>query len=170
MKDLDFRYDLLPLKNKLFRLALRITLDTAEAEDVTQETLLRIWSKRHEIGELKSLEAYSLTICRNLALDRSERKEAQNLPLDEQALQTADTTPSPEEQLEHEEKLRRIHILFNRLPEKQRAAMQLRDIEGKSYREAAEILGISEEQFKVTLHRARQAVRTEYEKIERYGL
>ena len=110
MKDLDFRYDLLPLKNKLFRLALRITLDTAEAEDVTQETLLRIWSKRHELGELKSLEAYSLTICRNLALDRSERKEAQNLPLDEQALQTADTTPSPEEQLEHEEKLRRIHL------------------------------------------------------------
>lgn len=170
MKNLDFRYDLLPLKNKLFRLALRITLDTAEAEDVTQETLLRIWSKRHELGQLKSLEAYSLTVCRNLALDRSEKKEAQNLPLDEQALLTADNTPSPEEKLEHEEKLRRVHLIFSRLPEKQRTAMQLRDIEGKTYREAAAIMGISEEQLKVTLFRARQAIRTQYEKIENYGL
>ena len=57
MKEIDFREDLLPLKNKLYRLALRITLDTAEAEDVTQDTLIRVWTKREELGALNSLEA-----------------------------------------------------------------------------------------------------------------
>ena len=53
MKEIDFREDLLPLKNKLYRLALRITLDTAEAEDVTQDTLIRVWTKREETGRFE---------------------------------------------------------------------------------------------------------------------
>ena len=45
---IDLRTDILPLKNKLFRLALRITLDHAEAEDVVQETIIKVWSRRDE--------------------------------------------------------------------------------------------------------------------------
>ena len=48
--------------------------------------------------------------------------------------------------------------------------MQLRDIEEKSYREIATIMGVSEEVVKVTLFRARQAIRKQYDKIENYGL
>ena len=97
MKEIDFREDLLPLKNKLYRLALRITLDTAEAEDVTQDTLIRVWTKREELGALNSLEAYCLTVCRNLALDRHDKKEAQNLSLDA-AYEAADRSLSAQEQ------------------------------------------------------------------------
>ena len=45
MQEISFRNDILPLKDKLFRLALRITSDRAEAEDVVQETLIRVWNK-----------------------------------------------------------------------------------------------------------------------------
>ena len=76
MRQIDFRYDLLPLKNRLFRLALRITLDHAEAEDIVEDTLLRVWSKRDELEEVENLEAFCLTICRNLALERSAKCEA----------------------------------------------------------------------------------------------
>ena len=48
--------------------------------------------------------------------------------------------------------------------------MQLRDIEGKPYKEIAQELQISEEQVKVTLFRARQRIRQQFEKIDRYGL
>ena len=48
MQEISFRNDILPLKDKLFRLALRITSDRAEAEDVVQETLIRVWNKREE--------------------------------------------------------------------------------------------------------------------------
>ena len=69
MKNISFRNDVLPLKNKLYRLALRITIDSAEAEDIVQETLIKVWNKREVWNEIESIEAFSLTICRNLALD-----------------------------------------------------------------------------------------------------
>ena len=170
MQDIDFRYDLLPLKNKLFRLALRITLDSAEAEDVTSDTLIKVWNKREELRGFESIEAYCMTVCRNLALDRHEKKEAQNLSLEANEIDAADNSFTPDEQLERDEKLRKVHELFNQLPERQRTIMQLRDIEEKSYREIATIMGVSEEVVKVTLFRARQAIRKQYDKIENYGL
>ncbi|MBR1712480.1 MAG: RNA polymerase sigma factor [Alloprevotella sp.] len=171
MQEIDFRTDLLPLKDQLFRLALRITLDRAEAEDIVQDTLLRVWERRAELsGVVNSLEAYCLTVCRNLALDRKERKEAQNLSLESGSYDAADNTLSPQEQLEHDDRLRRIHRLFCQLPERQRSVVQLRDIEGKSYKEIATVLGLTEEVVKVTLFRARQSIRQQYEKIEAYGL
>nr|WP_311490040.1 RNA polymerase sigma factor [uncultured Alloprevotella sp.] len=170
MQDIDFRYDLLPLKNKLFRLALRITLDSAEAEDVTSDTLIKVWNKREELRGVESIEAYCMTVCRNLALDRHEKKEAQNLSLEANEIDAADNSFTPDEQLERDEKLRKVHELFNQLPERQRTIMQLRDIEEKSYREIATIMGVSEEVVKVTLFRARQAIRKQYDKIENYGL
>ena len=48
MKNISFRNDVLPLKNELYRLALRITLNNAEAEDIVQETLIRVWKKKDE--------------------------------------------------------------------------------------------------------------------------
>lgn len=170
MQDIDFRYDLLPLKNKLFRLALRITLDSAEAEDVTSDTLIKVWNKREELKGVESIEAYCMTVCRNLALDRHEKKEAQNLSLEANEIDAADNSFTPDEQLERDEKLRKVHELFNQLPERQRTIIQLRDIEEKPYREIATIMGVSEEVVKVTLFRARQAIRKQYDKIENYGL
>ena len=48
MKKVSFRNDVLPLKNELFRLALRITLNRAEAEDIVQDTLIKVWNRRYE--------------------------------------------------------------------------------------------------------------------------
>lgn len=170
MKDLDFRYDLLPLKDKLFRLAYRITLHTAEAEDITQDTLIRVWNKRHELEDVRSLEAYCLTVCRNLANDRRELSEAQNLSLDGTPCDAPDNSPEADSRMEHDERLQWVHRLLAKLPEKQRTILQLRDIEGHSYREIADIVGVSEEQVKINLFRARRWIKEQYEKIENYGL
>ncbi len=170
MKEIDFRQDLLPLKDKIFRLGLRITLNAQEAEDLTQDTLLRAWSKRGELAQVASSEAFCMAICRNLALDRMARKENATLSLEVGETDAFDNSRTPEEQLEHEERLQRVHEIFNALPERLRTAVQLRDIEGLNYREAAQAMGITEELFKVTLHRARKAIKTQYEKIENYGL
>lgn len=159
MRQIDFRYDLLPLKNRLFRLVLRITLDHAEAEDIVEDTLLRVWSKREEMEEVENLEAYCLTICRNLALDRSAKKEAQNVSLDAQPYDTVDLSPDPQAQMEQAERLEIVRRIFATLPERQRTILQLRDIEGKSVRETADIMQMSEGNVKVMLHRARQLLR-----------
>ena len=73
MKEISFQNDVLPLKNKLFRLALRITLNREEAEDVVQDTLIKVWNARDRWQELDSIEAYSLTIARNLRSTASRR-------------------------------------------------------------------------------------------------
>ena len=168
MKKLSFRDDVLPLKNKIFRLALRVTLNKAEAEDIVQDVLIRVWNKRDELGEVESIEAYSLTVCKNLALDRIARKETSNVALD--APQMLSNEASPDQQLMQSERLRMVEKFFNTLPEQQRMVMHLRDIEGKSYKEIAGITGQSEEQVKVNLFRARQRIRQQIEKIEAYGL
>ena len=94
MQEISFRDNILPLKDKLFRLALRITFDRAEAEDIVQDALIKVWNKRDEWGELESIEAYCLTVVRNLAIDRSQKKEAQNLTLtpETQEMPDAQTT------------------------------------------------------------------------------
>ena len=78
MKEISFRNDVLPLKDKLFRLALRITLNREEAEDIVQDTLIKVWNSRNKWQQLDSIEAYSLTIARNLSLDRIKKMENQN--------------------------------------------------------------------------------------------
>ena len=69
-----------------------------------------------------------------------------------------------------QDKILLIQRLINRLPEKQRTAMQLREFEEKSYKEIAAIMDISEEQVKVNIFRARQTVRQKYIDTEKYGL
>ena len=78
MKTISFRNDILPLKNELYRLALRITLNNAEAEDIVQDTLIKVWNARERWNEIDSIEAYSLTIARNLSLDRIRKQDNQN--------------------------------------------------------------------------------------------
>ena len=172
MKKISFRKDILPLKNELYRLALRITLNPAEAEDIVQETMIKVWNKREQWNDIESIEAFCLTICRNISLDKMRKMENQNQSLEEGEHDTPDTSyaSNPEEQAMQQDKLALIRRLINSLPEKQRSAMQLRDFEGKSYKEIAKVMGISEEQVKVNIFRARQAIRQKYLETEKYGL
>ena len=169
MKKLSFRDDVLPLKDKIFRLALRITLSRAEAEDIVQDVLIKVWNRRDDLAEVDSIEAYSLPVCRNLSLDRLQRKENDNVNLDDAPPTEADDAP-PDLQMIRNERIDNIKRLIERLPIPQRAAMQLRDMEGKTYKEISAITGQTEEQVKVNIFRARQYIRKQIEKIENYGL
>ena len=169
MQESSFRNDILPLKDKLFRLALRITLDRAEAEDVVQDTMIRVWNKRDEWQQFESVEAYCLIVAKNLAIDRSQKKDAQNVELSPEMAEEADTS-GPYDRLVNNERMKIIHRLIDELPEKQRLIMQLRDIEGESYKDIAKVLQLTEEQVKVNLFRARQKVKQRYIEIDEYGL
>lgn len=169
MKTISFKTDILPLKNELFRLALRITQNRFEAEDVVQETMLKVWKGRSEWDKIDNIEAYCLTVCRNLSLDKMRHmdNQVQNI---EQESEPADQSYSanPEEQAVQHDRLQLVRQLISQLPEKQRTCMQLRDVEGKSYRDIANIIGISEEQVKVNIFRARQTIRERFQQAENF--
>ena len=171
MKKISFRNDVLPLKNELYRLALRITLNHAEAEDVVQETMIKVWNRRDRWDELESIEAFCLTICRNIAIDKTKKAENQNQSLmDEHDSPDSSYTSNPEEQAMQQDRIALIRRLIDTLPEKQRSCMQLRDFEGKSYKEIAKILDVSEEQVKINIFRARQTIKQKFIDTENYGL
>ncbi len=168
MKNISFRNDVLPLKNELFRLALRITLNRAEAEDIVQDTLIKVWNNREHWDDIDSIEAYCLTITRNLSLDHLKKSGRDTKSLDEKPQDEIDHSSNPYEEMLQKDRINLLHRLVDRLPEKQRSCMQLRDFEGKPYKEIA--LSITEEQVKVNIFRARQAIKQQFREFDKYGL
>ena len=170
MKKVSFRNDVLPLKNELFRLALRITLNRVEAEDIVQDTLIKVWDRRFVWENIDSIEAFSLTVCRNLSLDRLRKKENSNDSLEDVNIAEPVASSNPQDRMIQEDRVSLVRQIIDSLPEKQRSCMQLRDFEGKSYKEIAQVLDITEEQVKVNIFRARQMVKQKYLKLDNYGL
>ena len=158
MENISFRTIVLPLSDRLFRLALRITMNRAEAEDVVQDTLLKVWEQRNEWKQIKNLEAFAITICRNRALDVLKRAGRNTRSLDE-VENVQSSIFNVQSSLEERERISLVRRLMDNLPEVQRIIMLLRDVEGKTYQEIAETLDISETQVKVYLHRARTKIK-----------
>ena len=90
--------------------------------------------------------------------------------LDESSFALLASTTSPQDKMIEKDRVMLVREIVASLPEKQRSCMQLREFEGKSYKEIAEVLNISEEQVKVNIFRARQAVKQLYLKLDNYGL
>lgn len=170
MKQISFRNDILPLKNQLYRLALRITLDSAEAEDIVQETMIKVWNRRDNWQDIDNIEAFCFTVCRNLALDSIKRHENQNETLDDGQAEKPDMAANPSEQTIENDQLAIVRQIVDSLPEKQRSCIQLRDFEGKAYKDIAQILGITEEQVKVNIFRGRQTIKQRFQNMENYGV
>lgn len=171
MKNISFRNDVLPLKNVLYRLALRITMNREEAEDVVQDTLMKVWDRRENWQDIDSMEAFSLTVCRNIALDKTKRMARNDESLDGMDYEPkASAAPAPDERAEQRDMLDMVRRIVDSLPEKQKTCMQLRDFEGKSYKDIAQVLSITEEQVKVNIYRARQAVKQKFNENAEYGL
>lgn len=162
---MDFQHDILPLKNIIFRTALRIVLSREEAEDIVQDILIKMWQKRDELEKVDNLEAFALTAARHLALDRKEKTECRNISLDEASHDVMDEyQQNAEESITTQEGRSYIEQIIDSLPEKQRTILHLRDIEGKNYKEIAEELSISESDVKVTLFRARSEIKEKISK------
>lgn len=160
---MDLRTDILPHRDRLYRLALGITLHTAEAEDVVQDTMMRAWERRDEWPQVRNIGAWLAQICRNLALDR--RKKAQP-----EMQGDAHSVADPHAALDARESIALLSRLMEQLPSPQDELVRLRDIEGLSYQEIAKELDITEDQVRVGLHRARAKLREQYVRIQRFGL
>ena len=117
IKQVSCRNDVLPLKNILYRLALRITLNSAEAEDIVQDTLIKVWNKRDSWAEIESIEAFSITVCRNLALDRISKHDNHNASLDEQGIDRQDTAYDPYERTQQRNKVELVRQIIVSLPD-----------------------------------------------------
>ncbi len=158
----------MPFKDKLYRLAKRLLVSNEEAEDATQEVLLKLWSKKNKIEGYKSVEAFAMTMTKNFCLDRLKSKQAGNLKLVHSNY--TDDTSSLQRQLEDKDSIDWMQRIMASLPEQQKLVLQLRDVEQYEYEEIEALLDMKPTAIRVALSRARKTVRDKLMEKHSYGI
>ena len=144
-----FKITVLPLREKLINISWRMMEDRSDAEDIVQETFLKLWQIREKLDGYNSVE--------NLALDKLKQHRPEGTDI---ALLSLDSgTRNPAEELEQHDTVARIRWLISKLPSLQQTIIRMKDVEGYELAEIAEITGTQVEAVRVNLSRARKKIR-----------
>ena len=168
MQQKEFITMVSPFKDKIFRLAKRLLISTEEAEDATQEVMVKLWTKNEMLSELRSMEAMAMTMTKNYCLDQLKSKRAGNLTLVHNNY--TDSQASLQQKMEDVDSWSWVEKIINDLPEQQKLIIQMRDIEQYEFEDIAKTLGMSEATIRVTLSRARKTIREIMTKTHNYGI
>ncbi|APA62917.1 RNA polymerase sigma factor [Maribacter sp. 1_2014MBL_MicDiv] len=168
MKQTEFLNIVLPFKDKLFRMAKRLLVSTEEAEDATQEILIKLWSKKNKMESYNNIEAFAMTMTKNFCLDRLKSKQAGNLKLVHSNYTDAST--SLQSELEAKDSIDWVERIMAELPEQQKMVLQLRDVEQYEYEEIEKLLDMKPTAIRVALSRARKTVREKLMEKHNYGI
>jgi len=166
-------------RQKIFQYTLLVCGQREDAEEVAQETLLKVFEKVGQLREPAHLKAWVFRIARNACFMRRRKSAfapAEELSLDElmprfsddgnvRRLEIADWSAVPEELAINSQLGAMLRKAIEELPEIYRAVILLRDVEELSTEETAGVLDVSEDAVKTRLHRARLAVR---QSLDRY--
>jgi len=157
-----------PFKDKVFRMAKRILVSTEEAEDATQEILVKLWNKNDSLEAYNSLEALAMTMTKNYCFDQLKSKRASNMRIVHNNF--TDREASLQQKVEDRDSMSWVEKMINDLPEQQKLIVQMRDIEQYEFEEIAKILDMSEATIRVALSRARKTIREYMTKTHNYGI
>lgn len=163
-----FKQHILPVQGRLFRLAQFFLRNREEAEDAMQDVLLRLWTNRQQLDTYHSVEALAVQMTKNLCLDRLKSPARQKMADDSGLITAQDESVSPYRQTELTDSIGLIRRLINELPEQQKFILHLRDVEEYSFEEIETITGLSINNIRVILSRARQRLRENYVKTNNY--
>jgi RNA polymerase sigma-70 factor (ECF subfamily) len=148
--------------DRLYAVVLRFSVTESDAEEATQEAFVRAW---RSLGHFRSESRFFTWLYRigvNEAKRIADRRPTAGtvVSVEERPVEDiGDEQPGPQPRVEQSELRDVLERAVRRLPEKYRAPVVLRDIEGLSTTEAAEVLGLNEAAFKSRLHRGRMALR-----------
>jgi RNA polymerase sigma factor (sigma-70 family) len=168
MNQIEFINSIKPFKDKMFRLAKRLLVSTEEAEDATQEVLVKLWNKTEVLENYNSIEAYAMTITKNYCLDQLKSKRASNLKIVHSNYE--DKEVGLQKKMEDQDSMIWVGKWINDLPEQQKLIIQMRDVEQYDFEEIAAILEMSEPAIRVALSRARKTIREKLTNTHNYGI
>ncbi|MCD7925406.1 MAG: RNA polymerase sigma factor [Bacteroides sp.] len=163
----NFKQQFLPCHPKLYRAAFRLMGNAQDAEDMVQEAYLKLWNKRDELTNVLNIEAYCVTLIKNLCYDalRRSQLDEDGRPPEELPL-TTDTNIARE--VEQRDEVNHVRKLISQLPEQQRKVIVLRDINDCSFEEIEQTTGLNAINIRVLLSRARKKIREQYNEIMNY--
>jgi len=150
---------------RVYRLAYRLTGNPHDAEDLTQETFVRVFRSLHTYTP-GTFEGWLHRITTNLFLDQARRRQRIRMDAmgdDDERYESTDGLATPERAFEHGNLDHDVQRALDDLPPEYRAAVVLCDIEGLSYEEIAVTLGIKIGTVRSRIHRARARLRESLE-------
>ena len=154
MTALEFKQRFMPFHRLLYRVAYHLTGNAQDAEDLLQDTYLKLWTKRDDLPPDAQTEAYLITLMRNLY--RDQRRLKSNI-----VHETYEPDKSYEPYEEEEEDLdnrAELQELIEKLPDKQREVMKAHIVEDKTYEEIQRDTGLSNGNIRVIISRAKQTI------------
>ena len=159
-----FKQLLLPLYPRLQRVALRLLGNAEDAEDMVQEVYMKLWSKRDALPDVQDVEAYCVTLTKNMCIDRLRMAEVEKEDVDEVPIMLT-ATDDVEAQVERHDAVEQVKQIIETLPEHQQQVITLRDMEDCSFEEIAEQMGLTAVNIRMLLSRARKTIRERYKKL-----
>ncbi len=139
----------------VFRLCVRLLGNSDDAEDAAQEVFLRAYTRLAGFRGLSSFKTWLVRLTINTCLNQRGRQQ----PLQSLAPEVVDGAPSVEDTVLRAETVARVHTALQALPQQYRIAVVLRDLEGLSYREIAEIVDVPEGTVRVWAFRGRERLK-----------
>ena len=137
----------------MFRVAVHFLESEEEAQDALQDLYVKLWNSRETLDAVHNPRGYCLTMMKNLCLDRLrkiEKKNASDMPPDMVSAERADATVQTREQM------KRIRDAIDRLPEAQREVVQMKILQGLSYKEMEELTGKAQLTLRVLFSNAKK--------------
>lgn len=168
MQHNEFMQLITPFRDKVFRLSKRLLVSVEEAEDATQEVLVKLWNKKETLQNYNSVEAFAMTMTKNYCLDQLKSKRAGNLKIVHNNYTGREA--GVQQQTEDRDSWSWVEKIIDKLPEQQKLIVQMRDIEQYEYEEIAKIMNMNETAIRVALSRARKTIREYITKTHSYGI
>lgn len=164
----EFKTVFLPCHQQLYRVAYRLTGNREDAEDVVQETYLKIWNSRDRLGQLDNPAAFCMTTLKNLFVDFLRRKRSDGssgVNVEDVAI-TSDTDIG--NQIEQRDSVNIVMQLIEQLPDNQRDVIRMRDIADLPFEEIEAATGLSPGNIRTLLSRARKKIKEQYIALLKY--
>jgi RNA polymerase sigma-70 factor (ECF subfamily) len=156
------------IRDKVFRFATRILNDPEDARDAVQDVFEKMWKMSNKTHIQGNVEALSMTITKNLCLDKLKHEKQKQHKL--QLLRVSHKPVSLPVDYDQKNTFQVIRGLIDELPEKQRMVIHLRDVEGLSFKEIATIMDTDIPAVRMNVSRARKTVKEQLIKTMNYGL
>lgn len=148
--------------DRMYRVALRVCGDPADAEDIVQDAWIAAWRALPRFRAEARVSTWLYRVVTNTALAHLRRRRTA-VSLD--GVDVADTRPTPEGTMLLHERAATVHRAIASLEPTQRVPLVLRELEGLSYPEVAEVLGVEVSVLHRRLHRARVALMAKLEEL-----
>jgi len=161
----EFQRQVIPMGDKMYRIAFRLLGNAETAKDMLQELYLKLWEMRTELSKMNNLDAFACTVLKNKCLDKLRKLKD---TVDADVLKSLGS--NPEAAFDLSEGVAEIRKLMQHLPEKQRIIMQMRDIECFTFEEIALLVDTSVNNVRVQLCLARKWIKDELIKVYNYGI